>query len=135
VGILADPVGGIAGVVDEDFLGGDGDIHRFGEGFDVEVAVGVEILHQVQRGQVACGVIQEHVFAARIAGVDARGGLAGVPAIDGGVVLHAGIAAGPGESAILWRRSRAPSFSLGWPSVTFLVHQSRFSWAACMIRQ
>src|ERR1700751_2973593 len=36
------------------------------------------------------------------------------------------------ESEILWRSSRALSFSLGWPSVTFLVHQSRFSWAACM---
>src|SRR5215472_3346647 len=36
------------------------------------------------------------------------------------------------ESAILWSRSRALSFSLGWPSVTFLVHQSRFSSTACM---
>jgi len=41
-------------------------------------------------------VVQEHVFAARIAGVDARRGLASVPAIDGGVVLHARIAAVPG---------------------------------------
>src|SRR5215470_5101862 len=29
------------------------------------------------------------------------------------------------ESAILWSMSRALSFSLGCPSVTFLVHQSR----------
>src|SRR5215813_3861778 len=36
------------------------------------------------------------------------------------------------ESAILWSRSRALSFSLGWLSVTFLVHQSRFSSTACM---
>src|SRR5215831_11015378 len=36
------------------------------------------------------------------------------------------------ESAILRSRSRALSFSLGWPSVTFLVHQSRFSSTACM---
>src|SRR6516225_1925999 len=36
------------------------------------------------------------------------------------------------ESAILWSRSRALSFSLGCPSVTFLVHQSRFCSTACM---
>src|ERR1700747_1329097 len=36
------------------------------------------------------------------------------------------------ESEILGESPRALGFSLGWPSVTFLVHQSRFSWAACM---
>src|SRR3984957_12776645 len=36
------------------------------------------------------------------------------------------------ESAILERSSRALSFSLGWPSMTFLVHQSRLSCAAGM---
>src|SRR5271154_5560784 len=36
------------------------------------------------------------------------------------------------ESAIFSSNSRALSFSLGWPSITFLVHQSRFSAAARM---
>src|SRR5579871_4050733 len=36
------------------------------------------------------------------------------------------------ESAIMVSSSRALSFSLGWPSVTFLVHQSRFSSTARM---
>ena len=61
----------------------------------VELAVGTEVLQQVERSQVAGRVVQEHVLGARIRRVDAVGGLAGVPAIDGGVVLHAGIAAAP----------------------------------------
>ncbi len=67
---------------------------------DVEGAVGGE-LHQVQRGEVAGGVVEEHVLAARIRGVDARRVFAGVPAVDGGVVLHAGVAALPGGFADL----------------------------------
>ena len=64
-------------------------------GFNVERAVGRE-LQQIHAGQVAGGVVEEHVFAAGIAGVDAGGVLRSVPAVDGGVVLHAGIAAVPG---------------------------------------
>ncbi len=66
-------------------------------GFDVEGAVGRE-LQEIQAGEVAGGVVEEHVFAARVAGIDARGIFRSVPAIDGGVVLHvhAGIAAVPG---------------------------------------
>src|SRR5215475_11609855 len=36
------------------------------------------------------------------------------------------------DSEMLRSRSRARSFSLGWPSVMFLVHQSRSSSAADM---
>src|SRR5512135_2878203 len=36
------------------------------------------------------------------------------------------------DSEILCRSSRALSFSFGWPSMTFLVHQSLFSSAARM---
>ena len=64
-------------------------------GFHVKSAVGRE-LQQVQAGQVAGGVVEEHVFRARIAGIDAGRVLRSVPAIDRGVVLHAGIAAAPG---------------------------------------
>ena len=53
-------------------------------------------LHQVDAGQVAGRVVEEHVLAARIAGVDAAAVGAGVPAVDRRVVLHAGIAAVPG---------------------------------------
>src|SRR5208337_30281 len=47
-------------------------------------------------GQVAGGVVQEHVLAAGIRGVDSGGVFRRVPAVDGGVVLHAGISALPG---------------------------------------
>ena len=96
VGVFGDTRRGIAGVVYENLLRGDGDIDGVLEGFHIEFAVGAEILHKVQRGQVARGVVQEHVLGARVRGIDARGVPASVPAIDGGVVLHARIAAMPG---------------------------------------
>src|SRR6202035_4692725 len=64
-------------------------------GFDIECAVRGE-LQKIQAGEIACGVVEEHVFAARVAGVDAVGIFRSVPAIDGGVVLHSGIATVPG---------------------------------------
>src|SRR6478672_12754323 len=64
-------------------------------GFHVEGAVGRE-LQKIQAGQVAGGIVEEHVFAAGIAGVNAGRVLRGVPAIDCRVVLHARIAAVPG---------------------------------------
>ena len=93
--ILGDHLRRIAGVVDQDFLRGDEHIDRVTIGFHVERAVGRE-LQQIQAGQVAGGVIEEHVLGARVAGVDASRVLRGVPAVDRGVVLHAGIAAAPG---------------------------------------
>ena len=94
--VVGDPRRRIAGVVHQDFLRRDGDVHGVAERLDVERAVGIQILHQVERRQVAGRVVQEHVFRARIRGVDARRVLAGVPAVHRGVVLHAGIAAVPG---------------------------------------
>jgi len=63
-------------------------------GGDIEAAVGSK-LHQVQRGQVAGRVVNEHVLGARVRGVDAGRVPRRVPAVDRGVVLHAGIAALP----------------------------------------
>ena len=53
-------------------------------------------LHQVQRGEVAGRVVQVHVLAARVRAVDPAGLRAGVPVVDGVVVLDAGVGAGPG---------------------------------------
>ena len=86
----------ISGIVDQNLLRGDENIDCVAIGFHVERAVGRE-LQQIEAGQVAGGIIEEHVFAARIAGVDASRVLRSVPAIDRGVVLHAGIAAVPGR--------------------------------------
>src|SRR5271168_2685001 len=86
---------GISGVVDENFLRGDQDVDGVAIGFDIEGAVGGE-LQKIQAGEVAGGVVEEHVLAAGIAGVDPRRVFRCVPAVYGGVVLHAGIAAVPG---------------------------------------
>ena len=65
---------------------------------------------QVNAGQVARGVVQEHVFAAWIAGVNAATGGAGVPRVDGAVVLQSGIGALPSREINLlpqvarWKR-------------------------------
>ena len=52
-------------------------------------------LHQVDRGQVAGGVVQEQVLAARVRGVDFAVVGDGVPVVDGVDELNAGIAAFP----------------------------------------
>jgi hypothetical protein len=72
------------------------------EGGDVERPVLAAELHQVQGRQVAGRVVQEHVLRARVGGVDpAALGRAGVPVVDGGVVLDARIGRGPGGIADL----------------------------------
>src|SRR5579863_1231363 len=93
--ILAVHLGGIAGVVYQNFLRGDEDVNCVPIGFHVKRPVGRE-LQQVHAGQVAGGVVEEHVLAAWVRRVDAVGVFRSVPAVDGGVVLHAGIAAVPG---------------------------------------
>ena len=93
--IFAYDFGGISGVVHQNLLRGDYYVYGVPVGLHVERAIGRE-LQQVQAGQVAGGVIEEHVLAARVAGVDAGRVFRRVPAVDGGIVLHAGIAALPG---------------------------------------
>jgi len=96
VGIFGDGFSGVAGVIDEDLHGGDEDVDGGAVSGDIEGAGGREELEQVEAGEVAGGVIEEHVLRAGIGRVDAAGVFGGVPAVDGGVVLHAGIAALPG---------------------------------------
>ena len=66
-----------------------------GKGLDVERRVVAQVLHQVEAGQVARRVVEVHVFRARVGAVDATGVGGGVPVVDGGVELHAGIGALP----------------------------------------
>ncbi len=63
---------------------------------DVERAVVVLEGEQVERGEIAGRVVEEHVLRARVRGVDAAALGAGVPLVDGGVVLQAGVGAAPG---------------------------------------
>ena len=87
----------IAGVVDQDFLGDKHHPARRLEPLGVERAVVAAELHQVDARQVARRVVDEHVFGARVAGVDPARVRAGVPAVDRRIVLHARIAATPGR--------------------------------------
>ena len=65
-------------------------------GFDVEAAGGgVVERQQVGGGQVACRVVEEHVFRARIRGADVAGRLAGVPVVHRGVEVQARIGGSP----------------------------------------
>src|SRR5262249_60015886 len=69
------------------------DVHGAPEGVDVEGAVRVHEPHQVQARQVTGAVVEVHVFRARVRRVDAPAVGAGVPGVDGGVELHARVAA------------------------------------------
>ena len=97
VAVLVDGQRRVARVVDQDLLRGDHGAAGGAEGLGVELAVRLHELHEVQGGQVAGGVVEEHVLRARVAGVDARRVRAGVPVVDGGVELHARVAALPGR--------------------------------------
>ena len=63
---------------------------------DVEARALALERQQIQRGEVARGVVEEHVLRARVRGVDPPRFRAGVPLVDGGVVLQSRIGAGPG---------------------------------------
>ena len=52
--------------------------------------------HQVQRGEVAGGVIEKEIFRAGIGGILPRRSFAGMPFVNRGVELHPGIAADMG---------------------------------------
>ena len=92
-GVLGDLVGRVRGIIDDDILRRDQNVHRVAERAHVELAALVDELHQVERREIARRVVQMHVLAARIRRVDAPAGGAGVPGVDGGVELHAGVAA------------------------------------------
>jgi hypothetical protein len=89
-----------------DFLGrelrhGHADLQRHGpQPGGVHVGIGVELAvleegQQVQRGEVAGGVVEEHVFRAGVAAPDRPVLGAGVPCVDRVVVLDPRIGAGP----------------------------------------
>ena len=94
--VLGDRFRRIAGVIDQDFLGNEKDPAGGLETSDVKRTILITKLHQVDTGQVASRIIQEHVFRAGIAGINATGVWTGMPAINGGVILHTRITTLPG---------------------------------------
>ena len=94
--VASDVFGRIAGVIDQNFLSDEEQpAGRLEAGVTSKVPSSLTELHQVDARQVASRVVEEHVLAARIAGVDPTAVGAGVPVVDRRVVLHAGVAAVP----------------------------------------
>src|SRR5262249_62256617 len=66
------------------------------EGGDIEAFAGVPKAHEVEGGQIASRVVEEHILRTRIRCADRARLGTGVPVIDGGVELDPGIGRGPG---------------------------------------
>ena len=72
-------------------------------GGDVEhAALRIAELQEVQRGEIAGGVVEEHIFRAGIRRDDRPRGGAGVPVVDRRMILDAGIGGRPGGMADLF---------------------------------
>ncbi len=72
-----------------------------GKTIGIEAAIGATEAHQVQRGQVAGRIVQEHVFRTGVGRIDAAILGAGMPVVDCAVILQAGIGRSPGGLADL----------------------------------
>ncbi|OPZ97138.1 MAG: hypothetical protein BWY71_01713 [Planctomycetes bacterium ADurb.Bin412] len=91
--VLRNLRGGVTAVIDQQFLRDNQNPNRLLQALDIDAAVVPAELHQIQAGQIARGIVQEHIFAARVAGIDPSGFRAGVPVVDGRVILYPRIAA------------------------------------------
>ena len=79
----------------QDLLRRNHDLRRRTKAFDIELVVVAQETQQVQAGQVAGAVVYVQILAARIAGVDRPRRWRGVPCINRGLKLHAGISTLP----------------------------------------
>ncbi len=75
--------------------------HRVLIGGDVDGAVGVAVRQEVDRGEIAGRVVEEHVFRARVGGADGAGRGTSVPVVHRRVEMQARIGRGPGGVADL----------------------------------
>src|SRR5260370_38809785 len=74
---------------------GGGCLERWAERLHNKVTVRIKKFQKVQRRKVAGCVIEEHVFGARIRGIDSIGGFACMPPIDRRIVLYTWVSAIP----------------------------------------
>ncbi len=93
VRILRDFVGRIRRVVDNNLLRDRYRVDGVPIRFHIELPVGPDEFHQIQRCQIASRIVQEHVFRAGIRRIDPSRVLRRVPAVDRRVELHPRIAA------------------------------------------
>ena len=98
VAVAGDVASRVAGMIDQNFLS---DEERPASGLEplgIKDAIRPAVLHEIDAGEVASRVVEEHVLRARVAGIDAAAVRARVPIVNRRVVLHAGIAAVPGTA-------------------------------------
>ena len=95
MGVFRDFFGRIAGVINQDLLCGNENPHGGLELLDIKRAVLTLELHQVQRCQVAGGVVEEDILRAWIRRVNRLSAFARVPFLDRAVVLQTRVAADP----------------------------------------
>ena len=131
VRVLRDFSDGVAGIIDYDFLRGDEDAHRRFESLDIEHAVCCFEFQQIERREIACGVVEEEVLAARIRRILPAGAFAGVPFVNGGIELHPGIAA---DVCALgdFSQKRACLFALARPSVRYAARPPFVCFQRCV---
>ena len=93
--VFADRLGRVGGVGDEDLLAREADVDGALQALHVERPLRGLELHQVQRQEVACRVVEENELRARVGGVDPARVGHHVPVLDRGVELKAWVAADP----------------------------------------
>ena len=102
IGELGDFPGGELRHQHADFQNHGPQPHRMLVSLDVKLRrFRIAELQKVERGEIAGRIIKEHVFRAGVGGADVARCRAGVPVIDRGVILDAGISRGPGRMADL----------------------------------
>src|SRR5215216_489949 len=91
--VLRDFFDWIARVVDNDFLRSNENTHRRFESLDVKIALRGLEFQQIERSEIARGVVEEEIFRAGVRGILSIGAFAGVPFVYRGIELHSGITA------------------------------------------
>ena len=95
VTVVSNSIRRISCMVDQDFLGDKEQSASSHEALMIKRSVVATELHQVDRGQVARCVVEEHVLRARIAGVDPTTVRASMPLVDRRVVLNSRVSTVP----------------------------------------
>src|SRR5262249_49022864 len=91
--VLRDLFDRVTRVIDNDLLRRDEDAHRSLESLDIKLTTRGFKFHQIERSQIARGVIEEEIFGAWVRGILTVCAFARVPFVDRGIELHSRIAA------------------------------------------
>ena len=121
--VVGNAIGRITCVIHQDFLSDQEQSTSCDETVRIERPIRPAVLHQIDRGQIASGVVQEHVFGTWIACVDATAVGARMPFVDGRIVLNARVTAVPSA----FRHAVENVFGLvrRWVHITFVTDPAR----------